>query len=365
MYVFLMRFRTTWNDYFTGTYSNNPNSQTFTSRKTPSGTSVYVSNCLFKSITSTDSGGALCCTSATYLLVESTSFFTCTTSGEHGGAIFFQNTKNGQCVLYGVCGNGCCATYTSSTVYGQFSRIDVNDGNTSKSYVNYSSITRCVNTNSNSYYMLALFYGKICCPSVNMSMNKCQYRPGISCWPYKDSNSITCSLTYSSFTNNNANGHGCNFLNAGGSNYEIKSCNILRNTQGTLNSQGTIYTSGNLNIEDSCILENTATNTFYQASSYYTITISRCTVDKMTCNQNLVIQSTATKSFIIALNHISTHNCHSEYDSVGTLTPIIQLSPSSSKKKILCFTYGKFLHLPRICDLLSFASVFIFNFIHP
>ena len=65
--------RTAWSDYFTGTPTNY-NSKTYGSRQTPSGTSVHISNCLFRSITSADQGGAVYCSnSATYFLVESTS----------------------------------------------------------------------------------------------------------------------------------------------------------------------------------------------------------------------------------------------------------------------------------------------------
>jgi hypothetical protein len=149
-----------------------------------------------------------------------------------------------------------------------------------------------------------------------------------------------------------------------GAKYEIKSCNILRNTQGELGSEGTIYSSGNTMIEDFCILENKAINIFYQTSSSYTITLSRCTVDSTSNNRNLIIQNTVTKSFILALNHMSNQNCHSEYDSVGTLTPILQI-PYSSKKQIHLCTCGKFIYLFPQGNFLSLIGLFIFNSIYP
>jgi hypothetical protein len=115
----------------------------------------------------------------------------------------------------------------------------------------------------------------------------------------------------------------------------MKSCDILRNTQVSLGSEGTIYTYVNLIIKECCILENKATYIFYQSSSY-SITISNCTVDSTSNNGCLTIQSTATKSFIHALNHMSTRNCHAEYDSVGTLTPITPLSFCSIKQIYYC-----------------------------
>jgi hypothetical protein len=100
-------------------------------------------------------------------------------------------------------------------------------------------------------------------------------------------------------------------------------------------------------IENSCILENIAPYIFYQGLSYG-ITISNCTLDKTIYNQNLVIQNTVTKSFILALNHMSTRNCNAKYDSAGILTPITLHSSSSNKQKVYCFISHKeaLLHYP-------------------
>jgi hypothetical protein len=355
--MFFLYSKTAWNDYFPGSYTNF-NSQTYTSRQTPSYTGVYVSNCFFGPITSSSDGGVLYCgSSVQYLLVESSSFFSCKSSGG-AGAILFSNTNNGQCVFHAVCGYGCCST--SNNV--QFGHTYVYNVLTSKNYFNYSSISCCVSVNSGSWYVFLLYYGKIDFPSVNISMNKC-YGQSIYCYPLSDS-TVTCSLTHSSFTDNIANGYTCICLCTTGAKYEIKSCNILRNTQVNLNSQGTIATWGNLIIEDSCILENKATRIFHQASSY-TITLSNCTVDSTSSNEYLTTQNTVTKSFILALNHMSTRNCHSEYDSAGTLTPIIQTPSSSKKQRLYCYTgHQFFVHLhPR--DVFSLIGILIFNFIHP
>jgi hypothetical protein len=350
--VLLQHFRTAWNDHFPET-----DSQTYTSRQNPSSTSVYVSNCLFRSISSSSDGGALYCSSAAYFLVESTSFFSCKTSGSFG-AIYFQNS-GGQSVLYEVCAYDCCTTNSNGC---QFAYIQVGNVASSKNYANYSSISHCVNAISSSWYILGLCYGKTFCPSVNISLNKCYYSSAIACWPTSDSNSVTGSLKYSSFTDNNAITASCIWLNRGGAKSEIKSCNILRNTQGSLDTYGTILTSEKLTIYDSCILENKANRIFHQASSY-TTTLSNCTVDKTTNNQNLVIQNTITESFILALNHMSTQNCHAGYDSAGYLTPNIQ-TPSPSKKQKLCYTCGNFILQLRLTDIVSLISILIFNFIH-
>jgi hypothetical protein len=361
MFTHLMNDRTAWDDFFTG----NPTiiqQKEFGTQQTPSGTKVYVSKCLFKTITSGSNGGALSCTSATEMLVESSSFFSIKTSGQYGGAIFFSNS-GGQCVLYAVCGYDCYSTYTSYNSYGQFVRTIVNSDLSSKNYVNYSSIVHCISEISNSYRMLYLDYGKISCESVNVSMNKCYYETAVIYRPF--SNSAICSITYSSFTNNIATYYTCIRLATECAKLEIRCCNILRNAQGSLDSCGTINTEKNTTIENSCILENTATYIFYQEYSSYTITLSKCTVDSTSNNRNLIIQNTVTRSFILALNHMSTRNCHSEYDSAGYLTPIIQ-SPSSSKKQMHCCTCGRMFYPPLQGNLVSLTSVLVlcFNFIH-
>jgi hypothetical protein len=357
--------RTAWSDFFHNYPETNLKTQTYTSRLSYSSTSVYVSNCLFISCSSGSAGGALYCSSTT-LLVESSSFFSCTTSDTWGGAI---RVSGGQFVLYEICGYNCYSTYSGSTGYstGQFAYIYVTNTASNKNYVNYSSIVRCVNQRSDSNDTVYLSNGIVCCPSVNMSMNKCERNSGIRTFPYINSNSVTSSLSYSSFVDNNCPGHTCISFSRDGAKYEMKSCNILRNTQSS-SSTGIINTIGILNIKDSCILENTATNIFY-SSSPYPITLSGCTVDKTTNNGYLTIQNTVPNSFILILNHMSTQNCHSEYDSAGydliRLQIVIEYVSNPTKKLFcFCFTCKNHCH-GTISAFFSIIWMLLFTFIHP
>jgi hypothetical protein len=350
--------RSAWNDYFSGTSQPQVINQQ-TTRQTPSNQCVHILNCLFQSITSTSNGGAVSCgTSVTYLLVELTSFFSCKTSGSYGGAICFYNMNNGQSVLHTVCGNDC----NSGTSWGQQICIVLYNNALTKNYVNYSSFSRCLNEQRNE--VLSIYYGKVCCPSINVSMNRCNCFSGVFFESFKDSSSVTCSLSFSSIADNSAVSYTCILIGSTREKSEIKSCNILRNTQGSLNSYGIYYIYRNLVIENSCILENTATNIFYQSSSSYTITLSNCTVDSTSNNGYLTTRNTVTKSFILALNHMSTHNCHSKYDSAGYLTPVIQTPSSSKKQRPYCSCERLFNWCPQV-NFISLSSVFIFNFIHP
>jgi hypothetical protein len=356
MLWFILHCRTAWNGYFPGTNSTAPLvPKEYNERQTLSDTNVHVSNCLFSRCTSTSSGGALYCSSVTRLLVESSSFISCKTSSSNG-AIYF---SVGQCVLHGVCGNDCCSTKSGNF---QFASIRVKDDISSKNYVNYSSIARCINENSDTWSTLYLYHGKDYCPSINMSMNKCGYQSSISCYPFSDSSSTICLLSYSSFADNNATVYRCIHFDRSTSKYEMKCCNILRNTQINLNSHGTISLLGNLLLKDSCILENNAKYIFCSSSSSYLFTLTNCTVDKTTISHgSLTIQSTVTKSFIHALNHMFTDLCPAEYDSAGNISPNI---PSSSKK-VMCYCTCRILfNRPHLKDFVSLICIFVFNLIH-
>jgi hypothetical protein len=358
MLIFVLFSKAAWNDYFSGTNATTTlSSQEYSSRPTLSGPNVYVSKCLFRSFTSLSEGGALyCSTSITYLLVESTSFFSCKISSGNGGAIYFYNTNSGQSVLHEICGYDCGSTNSNN---GQFNYIFVKNDISSKNYINYSSISRCVNENS--YQLWQHGNGKILCPSVNISNNK-NYGDSVLCYPSSYSNTVTCSLSYCSIVDNIVTYRAWIILWTTGAEYEIKSCNILRNSEPTGNSRGTICTRGNMKIENSCIIQNTANYIFFQGSSF-TITLSNCTVDSTSNNGYLTIQNTVTKSFILALNHMSTRNCHSGYDAVGYLTPIIQTPQSSSKKQNNYCTCQKVLFLLRNEDIASLISILVFNII--
>jgi hypothetical protein len=341
-----------WSDYFTGTPATTINSTEYSSRQTPSVSSVHVLNCLFNkcTLTSGDGGALYCSTSVTYLFVESSSFFSCRTNSGQGGAIYFENTNNGQSVLYGVCSNDCY-----STNYGSLAFIIIGNAASNKNYANYTSAVRGVTSSKGD--SLRLKNGNIYCPSVNSSINKCPHAAVIACFPFVDSSSVTCSLLYSTFADNNVSRFGCVWFNSGGAQYNITSCNILRNTDSS-SSYGIVFAGGNMMIKDSCILENTATYIFYAHSSY-TITLSNCTTDSTSKYGNVVTQNTVTKSFILGLHHMSTENCNSEYDSAGTLTAIPYVPHST--KKVFCHTCK---NMAQICDFFTFHCIFIFTFLH-
>jgi hypothetical protein len=348
----MYKTRIAWSDFFETSNPTTLTNQEYTSRQTPTGSGVYVTNCFFKNCTSSGNGGALYCTSQ-YLLVETTTFFSCKGSSQYGGSIYFFNSS-GKCVLYRICAYDCCSTY-SGTSYGQIAHIELSNIGICKTYLNYSSFSCCASTYSNTHRTLNFINGNVYCPSVNCSMSKCQYASGFYYYN-SGASSFTHFLSYSTFADNIAMGHNCIMYDNVGNRCDIKYCNILRNIQNSY-SYGIIYSDKNLIIENSCILGNQATCTFFQARSSYRTTLSNCTVDSTSNNGYLTIQNTVRQSFIHELSHMSTQNCRAEYGAFGTLTPI---TPQNNK---LCYTCKN--NHARINEFFSLNCVFMVSLIHP
>ena len=226
------------------------------------------------------------------MLVEQSSFISCITSYTYGGGIC---SYSGQCVLSRICALNCCSTYNGNS-YGQFAWINSNIQNN----VNDSSITHTLKKGTRPCYALHLHDGNILCTSVNLTNNECYWYPALLCYR-------TSSISYSSIVNNTANpGYGCIWLSS--SSHCIDTCNILNNYQGSNDYEGTIYSSGNLFIKDSCILGNNR-RVFYAYSSGK-ITISNCTIDDDIFTNNrfygtVTVNKTIEKTFNISLSHIA------------------------------------------------------------
>jgi hypothetical protein len=120
MLALLLHNRNAWDDYFPVT---NPNY--YTTRQTPSDKHVYVSNSL----------GVRCHAHQRHI-VESSSFISCKTSSQKGGAIYFFNIESGECVLNEVCGYDCCSANNGSYSYYRFACIVVKNDTSSVHCVN-------------------------------------------------------------------------------------------------------------------------------------------------------------------------------------------------------------------------------------
>ena len=112
--------KNSWNAFFSDPNSQFETSKTVTSQLNVTSAGLYVLNCLFKSCSSTNNGGALSSTATEKLLIESTLFDSCSTSSDEGGAVYFMNTASGQCVFNMVCSYKCSTTRETESFWGLF-----------------------------------------------------------------------------------------------------------------------------------------------------------------------------------------------------------------------------------------------------
>jgi hypothetical protein len=295
----------------------------YTQTITPKENYVYVHDCVFSYCLSSSSGGALNCGNSVYkLLVEQTTFISCSTSTSNGGGIYFNSQTNGENILSKVCGFNC-----SSTGNGPFAFVYTKNNVTFKNHVNDSTITHTSILSGSPQRSLYLYYGNILCPSVNITNNECYSYPAFHSTPTSSSTSFTPCMSYSSIANNTAiESYGCIVLS--GTSQLFDMCNIINNKQIVYSSSITIWVNINLLIKDSCILgNNEGYCVFYASGSSGKIILSNCTIDDDTFSKtryygSFTINKTIERSFIHALSHISTQKCDSYFDSYGTLTAI-------------------------------------------
>ena len=328
-------------------YDNQKSSSSFV----PNKSDVCISNSLFHDCTSSSNGGAVSSssTSVNRMFIEDTTFTTCKTTSYYGGWIFFQNTNNGECVIFHTCGFDCSSKYSgsSSSTLGQYAFIQTkSNDDTYKNEVNESTMTGITKESAYPYYALRLYYSNIVCSSVNITNNECYYYPALGCYPTIKTDVVTCLIMYTSIVNNTAKaGCGCIVLSNSGSTQTISTSNIINNKQEDSSSYGTIETYGNLCINESCIIGNNEGNkVFYEGGgSSYQIKIINCTLDsdimtKQRYTGSFTIISSKQYSFINALSHIVTQKCDSFFDSYGTLTaapPVPGKRPKRTKNRII------------------------------
>ena len=301
---------------------------------------VSVHDCLFRQCSSNGNGGALYYSSnycALKLLVEDSTFISCTTTSTSGGAIYISHVSNsGNSFLNKICFFNCSASLTSRSD-GQCFYINTNGDIYSNNFVSDVSICNSINTNSNSRHAFNIQNGNILLTRNNITKNEC-----FDCSACFSSTTLySASFIYSSFVNNTASGYGCMQLDTP---HEIKACNFLGNEQNSKNSPSLLYANGNVYISRSCILENNKDKTlFCVGNAECVITLENCTIDRdyestSWYNQNIVIRDTNTRAFINGLVHLNRDKCKSSFDSVGTLT--VDLG-ERSKGVGLCVTYVK------------------------
>jgi hypothetical protein len=274
---------------------------------------AYVHNALFQNLAGSSNGGAIYCNSVTVnVLIEETSFISCTTSGV-GGALYLIIT--GECIITKVCGSRCKTTSQNCL----FDYVSVTASYDKRNSFLHSSVC---NTVENSYWNIRHSYGKVLFEFSNISNNQISSQTGIFTDGQNaaNSNEIGFSLKYSSVTNNKAVNYICFQIYNGGSSCvkQFQSCNIINNTSPS-SSYGLINLQGKLIINDSTILGNTGRYQVYENGG--PSIISNCTIDFTTSGvtSGVTITNSPSTSFINKISGFSTGECKSSYDSFGGL----------------------------------------------
>ena len=221
-------FETSWSEYYNGTLDKTSDlTDHFTIDE-----NIWVCHCTFKSLENYNSNGAAIYKSSSSgcynLLVEFTIFHDCNTTSFDGGAIYF---NTGQCVIAYSCGYGCATVQNS---LGQFCYVYVSSNN-NMNFVVDSSITK-TSTNYGDY-TLYLWNGNVSFKGNNVSNNEVDYVSGIEIdYPSE------CSISFSSFRNNNSTGEvGYICMYYLSNSYQMMHTNIIENDQNNPKF-GIIYT---------------------------------------------------------------------------------------------------------------------------
>ena len=316
---------------------------------TPGKKDVWISNCVFYGCSNSECGGAFSSTSIERVFFEESTFFGCTTKGRMGGAIYFVNEENGQCVISRT-SSEYCQTQCVDSAGGQFAYISTKRDTSYKNEVNESIITKSQMSSEYSMYALELRLSRIICSSINITYNTCNYYPALFSYPSEDADAITCFIVCASIVNNSAQklksqtyyGYGCIYIGNSMSRQLILTSNILYNKHEFLDDESTICSYAYLFINESCILDNEAKYLFYQGNGESQIIITGCILDgdfntysrhlgwnRVVGGDGVVIISTKEYSLNDASIDIINENCSTFYDSF--------VSVEKTKKVITCF----------------------------
>ena len=149
--------------------------------------------------------------------------------------------------------------------------------------------------------------GAILVSSINSSKNTASEFPNLV-YPSTSCNFADCLISFSCFSNNEMKSYICVLYDSGGKG-EMRSCNVINNTQGQKSQFAAVYTNSPLNIYNSCVIGNDADRSFYGSSNR--INLYNTIFDK-TSNYNAVVQESAATTFINNLLFIKTGECDAE-----------------------------------------------------
>ena len=322
-----------WNDFFNDNYTHKRNDSLI-----DVSSNLWIYGCTFIKVENNDGKGSCICkdsSASINLLVEYSSFNTCSSSS-NGGAIYFY--CEGQCVLSSVCGTKC----TSGNL-GHFCCVYISDDPQCKNHIIDSSVTLTQKKYTYQYATLYHRRGDISCKGVNVSNNEVYMYSGI--FLYYPSMSY---LSFSSFRNNSAIGDSESFIcieNIGPIDYKMENTNIIENTQtsclyGIIDvDENAKLTMNHCSVFGNC--NNDKGKVFYVYSGSIRCTDCAIPKDQKDSQYGSVTIETASESFINYYEYLELNDCKTGLDSWGTLYPVTPISKQTPEKtqESKCFTW--------------------------
>jgi len=266
-------------------------------------TNFYISNCIYKSLTSSTDGGAISLTLSECRMLIEGSFFD-TIIAPKAGAITFTCTGTGGSVLDKVCSH---KVVVSSGQYYQFGYFSVS----SSQKINrafYLSITQSRISSATLYESVRFNQGNQVCDYMNSSYNHLSYGSG-AVFNYP----VNSSSSYCTFSNNQDNGYRCIYFYQGSGTCYMQYSNVVSNNQGSAtlsnvfrNYQVTSYVSH-------CVLYQNIAKCMFDIESGK-MYVSNCYSDNYLyyANQPIFLNKFGPSNTFI-INHLNSYLCYAPY----------------------------------------------------
>jgi len=281
------------------------NTKYFAETKSVSSGNYYVSNCLFHVCWSSE-GGGIFVTSSSNFLIEETTFLSCSATSGKGGGLFFEATGN--CVLSKVCSFSCSASSS-----GLFCYVKLPNSLEYNNTIIDSSVSHSNCPNSGNGFFPS--YGKIFVSSVNSSKNIGSCHVGIRVDLSSSSEYGDSLISYSCFSDIETKNYVTVLYGLGGKG-EMRSCNVVNNTQIDVSRFGTVCSNFHLNVYDSCVTGNNAERSFHCNDA--TIKLYNTIFDKGILS--VEVKESASSSFTNNLKFIRIGLCGAKDENIITLS---------------------------------------------
>ena len=300
IYLFFLKF--SFEQFYEGIISNPSISKNIPFRIVTS-SNYWIQQSFFNSLSFINGGAISSTTANSKFLIEFSTFYRCTSTNSHGGAIFINSTSS-EIVLNMICALDCYTVSTTSTANaGQFMFNIVSSSG--MNFLNYVSISFCTTFLGSRRAPIYLINGKQKVHGNNFSYNFCQLYSGFVSQTSSEMNSTFCT-----FSNNYATSTTCILIN-GGTKNNVLNCNLYNNTHAGTNS-GTIHnvSPAQTNISETIFIFSALQHYF---SNTGILRITNCWMDYYShSGTSPILENKMDTTQTYILNHYQSDYCQAE-----------------------------------------------------